>query len=202
MRIIGAIMASAILFGGAAGALAHERLDAGPAADAGTRQMAMPMADMKSSAVALPAKQLARARVATAKYANDLGAAKADGYSILTQKIPGMGYHFINPSVKGFDVTRPAILVYEKARKPLAARRARVGVPEEARDAAAEGRHVRLVPGRVPLQGRHVRDRGRRQRLRLDEPAVRARASPSGTRSSSPCTSGPGTRTRVASTRA
>jgi hypothetical protein len=64
--------------------------------------------------VALPAAQLARARVATAKYANDLAAAKADGYSILTQKIPGMGYHFINPKVTGFDVTRPAILVYER----------------------------------------------------------------------------------------
>ena len=76
--------------------------------------MAMPMAGMTSSSVALPAKQLARARIATAKYANDLGAAKAAGYSILTQKIPGMGYHFINPSVKGFDVTRPAILVYER----------------------------------------------------------------------------------------
>ena len=25
-----------------------------------------------------------------------------------------MGYHFINPSVKGFDVRKPPILVYER----------------------------------------------------------------------------------------
>ena len=55
-----------------------------------------------------------RRALATAKYANDLGAAKADGYSILTQQIAGMGYHFINPAVKGFDVRKPPILVYEK----------------------------------------------------------------------------------------
>ena len=27
--------------------------------------------------------------------------------------IPNMGYHFINPSVKGFDIRKPPILVYE-----------------------------------------------------------------------------------------
>jgi hypothetical protein len=27
--------------------------------------------------------------------------------------IPNMGYHFMNPNVKGFDVRKPAILVYE-----------------------------------------------------------------------------------------
>jgi hypothetical protein len=27
--------------------------------------------------------------------------------------IPDMGYHFLNPSIQGFDVTRPHILVYE-----------------------------------------------------------------------------------------
>jgi hypothetical protein len=26
--------------------------------------------------------------------------------------IPDMGYHFMNPAMKGFDVTRPPILVY------------------------------------------------------------------------------------------
>ena len=53
------------------------------------------------------------ARVATVKYANDLDAAKAAGYRIITRMIPNMGYHFMNPSVTGFDVTKPAILVYE-----------------------------------------------------------------------------------------
>jgi len=59
------------------------------------------------------AAQLALARAATAKYANDLGRAKADGYGILTRMIPDMGYHFLNPSVKTFDVRKPPILVYE-----------------------------------------------------------------------------------------
>jgi hypothetical protein len=54
------------------------------------------------------------ARAATARYATSLSRAKADGYRILTKMIPTMGYHFINPSVKGFDVRKPPILVYER----------------------------------------------------------------------------------------
>ena len=57
---------------------------------------------------------LAKARLATAKYATNLRAAKADGYQILTRMIPDMGYHFINPTIQGFDVTKPPILVYER----------------------------------------------------------------------------------------
>jgi hypothetical protein len=59
------------------------------------------------------AAQLARARLATARYATDLRAAKADGYQIITRMIPDMGWHFLNPAIQGFDVTRPPILVYE-----------------------------------------------------------------------------------------
>jgi hypothetical protein len=59
------------------------------------------------------AKQLSLARAATAKYAENLPLAKANGYSIITKMIPNMGYHFMNASVKGFDVTKPPILVYE-----------------------------------------------------------------------------------------
>jgi hypothetical protein len=33
---------------------------------------------------------------------------------IITPMIPNMGYHFLNPNVKGFDVRKPAILVYLK----------------------------------------------------------------------------------------
>jgi hypothetical protein len=62
----------------------------------------------------LPAAQIAKARLATARYATDLDAAKADGYVPLTQEIQGMGWHFINPKVTGFDVRKPPILVYEK----------------------------------------------------------------------------------------
>jgi hypothetical protein len=60
------------------------------------------------------AGQLARARLATARYATDLRAAKADGYQIITRMIPDMGWHFLNPAIQGFDVTKPAILVYER----------------------------------------------------------------------------------------
>lgn len=57
---------------------------------------------------------LAASRVATAKYATDLERAKQDGYGVITRMIPDMGWHFLNPKIKGFDVRRPAILVYGK----------------------------------------------------------------------------------------
>jgi hypothetical protein len=60
------------------------------------------------------AAQLASARLATARYATNLRAAKADGYQIITRMIPDMGYHFLNPSIQGFDVRKPHILVYER----------------------------------------------------------------------------------------
>jgi hypothetical protein len=60
------------------------------------------------------AAQLAAARLATAKYATSLHAAKADGYQIITRMIPDMGWHFLNPTIEGFDVTKPPILVYER----------------------------------------------------------------------------------------
>jgi hypothetical protein len=71
-----------------------------------------------ASAAAAPrsttyAQQLAQAHDATAKYVDGLGRAKADGYQILTKMIPDMGYHFINPAVKAFDIRKPPILVYE-----------------------------------------------------------------------------------------
>jgi hypothetical protein len=56
--------------------------------------------------------KIATARMATAKYVNDLERAKADGYTIITPMIPNMGYHFLNPKIEGFDVTKPPILVY------------------------------------------------------------------------------------------
>jgi hypothetical protein len=60
------------------------------------------------------ADQLAMARLATAKYATSLHAAKADGYQIITRMIPDMGWHFLNPAIQGFDVRKPPILVYER----------------------------------------------------------------------------------------
>ena len=59
------------------------------------------------------ADQLAAARQATTKYATNLARAKADGYFMITKMMPDMGYHFLNPKISGFDVTKPPILVYE-----------------------------------------------------------------------------------------
>jgi hypothetical protein len=117
MRIIGTMAVAAVMACGAvaaAAAYASTHSSTKPAHH-GKMMMSMDMNMSGSSDIAtLPASKLALARVATAKYANDLDAAKAAGYGILTQKIPGMGYHYINPSVKGFDVRRPPILVYER----------------------------------------------------------------------------------------
>ena len=57
--------------------------------------------------------QLAEARIATAKYVDNLALARKDGYQIITKMIPTMGYHYMNPNVKGFDIRKPPILVYE-----------------------------------------------------------------------------------------
>jgi hypothetical protein len=67
-------------------------------------------------AVAAPtslADDVAAARTATGKYATNLARAEADGYRALTMMMPGMGFHFVNPKVQGFDVRKPPILVYE-----------------------------------------------------------------------------------------
>jgi hypothetical protein len=59
------------------------------------------------------AADMMAARIATAKYADNLARAKADGYGIITRMIPNMGFHFMNPKVTKFDVRKPPILVYE-----------------------------------------------------------------------------------------
>ena len=100
--------------------------------------------------------QLAQMRVATAKYATDLEQAKTDGYRIITPNMEDMGFHYLNPGISDFDVTKPPILVYARRDGEIPARGARVGVPEEAQEAAAEGRDVRFLPGRVPLRRRNL----------------------------------------------
>lgn len=58
-------------------------------------------------------RDIAAARLATAKYATNLPRAKRAGYQIITRMIPDMGYHFLNPHVSGFNLRTPPILVYE-----------------------------------------------------------------------------------------
>lgn len=72
----------------------------------------IPVSTAQTSLDSAVITKLSAARLATAKYATDLTRAKADGYTIITQMIPNMGYHFLNPKVEGFDITKPAILVY------------------------------------------------------------------------------------------
>jgi hypothetical protein len=93
----------------ASSALGTEPARPAPAAHQHSGQPAAAIADSRDLAT-----RLARARLATARYATDLRAAKADGYQVLTRMIPDMGWHFLNPTIQGFDVTRPPILVYER----------------------------------------------------------------------------------------
>jgi hypothetical protein len=51
---------------------------------------------------------LADARLATAKSATSLRRARRNGYTtIVTNHIPDMGWHFMNPQLTEFDVTKP-----------------------------------------------------------------------------------------------
>ena len=53
-------------------------------------------------------------RVATAPYVTDLEQAKRDGYKIITPMMHNMGFHYLNPGITDFDVTKPPILVYTR----------------------------------------------------------------------------------------
>lgn len=61
----------------------------------------------------LPAAQLARVRLATARY-HDIERAKADGYKDIKVVLPNMGRHFLRDSLLDgrFDPERPELLVY------------------------------------------------------------------------------------------
>lgn len=109
--ILGSAVAAAVAMGAHTGSAASPAEYGTPAQHHMTMGMSMPASRNTPD---LPAAQLAKARLAPANYATDLDAAKADGYRPLTQQIPGMGYHFINPTISGFDVRKPPILVYEK----------------------------------------------------------------------------------------
>jgi hypothetical protein len=85
--------------------------EASPAAPAVHQHAASPPSAERDPGLAA---QLAKARLATARYVTSLRAAKADGYGIITRMIPDMGYHFLDPTIAGFDVTRPHILVYQR----------------------------------------------------------------------------------------
>jgi len=72
------------------------------------------MSAMSGTASQKLAGQLALGRLATAKYVTNLGRAKRDGYGVITQMIPDMGWHYLNPKITKFDIRKPPILVYGK----------------------------------------------------------------------------------------
>jgi hypothetical protein len=103
----------------AAAPSAHDHEAAATAATAGVHaeNMLAKGHAMPTAAQAIAAKlaaQLQLGRLATAKYATNLALAKKNGYGVITQMIPDMGWHFMNPKITTFDVRKPPILVYGK----------------------------------------------------------------------------------------
>ena len=85
------------------------------------------------------AAQVAQIRAGTAGYVNDLDAAVEDGFFIITQMIPDMGYHFLNPNVEGFDIGQPPILVYSRDRDAWELGAVEWVFPEEPAEPPMEG---------------------------------------------------------------
>jgi hypothetical protein len=113
------VAASALLFGLTGTGVGGTNAKSGASAKSGSAPSSGHVharsSDLSRVDIIRLAEPLARARAATAKYVTDLEAAKADGYRIITQMIPDMGYHFLNPSIGGeFDITKPPILVYQR----------------------------------------------------------------------------------------
>jgi hypothetical protein len=75
------------------------------------------MSGMTAAGNGVLTKDLAKMRMATAKYATNLTTAQQAGYQIITKMMPDMGYHFLNPGITGFDIRKPDILVYEHTGK-------------------------------------------------------------------------------------
>jgi hypothetical protein len=107
-----AIIAGAIIVGAVASASGQSWSRAELTRQGQVRTNLTAAADLAPAASTI-ADDVAIARHATEKYATNLNRAKADGYRILTRMIPTMGYHFVNPNVKAFDLRKPEILVYE-----------------------------------------------------------------------------------------
>jgi hypothetical protein len=81
------------------GSTMHGPGNGGPAVEVLTPQVAADVAAM---------------RAATARYANDLDAAVADGFFMITPHMAGQGVHYLNPAwwAEGFDPSEPPILMF------------------------------------------------------------------------------------------
>jgi hypothetical protein len=117
------------------------------------------------------ASGIARARFALGAFATDLAPAQAAGYNLqITQMMPGMGYHYMNPDVKVVRRAPPSDPRLRAQGKSGAARGRRVGVPDPAGQAAAARRPVRLLSCRLPLRRRNLHAPERRGGVREDQP--------------------------------
>jgi hypothetical protein len=116
-RALKLIPVAAVVVAAIAGVAARASLGSQPAAPTDATEAPVDATVAAAYGATAPSSKIAAdiriGRQATAKYAMNLALAKKDGYRILTRMIPNMGYHFVNPNVKGFDIRKPPILVYE-----------------------------------------------------------------------------------------
>jgi len=106
------ILVLGLLIVGVAVALVGASLSSGSSKPAGAMHVHQ---HATSATPAELAPLVADARFATARFATSLKRAKQAGYrTIVTQHIPDMGWHFMNPHITGFNVKKPPILVYVK----------------------------------------------------------------------------------------
>ena len=175
MRIIGTIAVTVAMVCGAVATAAAFASTHSSDAPAHHETMMMPMGmDMSAgaNAAALPASQLARARARDGQVRERPGCGQSRRLQHPHAEDPRHGLPLHQPVHQGVRRPSPADPRLRAAWQSLAARRARVGLPGEARDAPAEGSHLRRLPGRVSLQGRHVRGQAQRRCLRAGEPTV------------------------------
>ena len=104
-------------------------------------------------------RQLARARLATAKYATNLARAKADGYQVIAPDDAGHGDSLHEPRHPGIHHHQAADPGLRAPREHLAARRPEWVFPSMPKTPPLQDASVRLLPGGLPLQGRHVPSR-------------------------------------------
>ena len=145
------------------------------------------------------AAELALGRLATAKYATNLALAKRNGYGVIAQMIPDIGWHFMNPKITTFDITKPPILVYGKRGSSWQLVAFEWVFPKKPAKAPLPGATYGSF-GAACHTTRTGRSRSRRARSRAPRRArKRGRRSTSGTPIWSRCTSGRGLRIRAAS---
>ncbi len=139
VRTVLAIGVTTVLVAACAGGTGSDTTTAAPLATTTTPAHGHEEASGQMEITPELADSLAEMRAGTARYANDLDAALEDGYFMITQMIPDMGYHFLNPAVEGVDMARPPILVYGREGDDWELVAVEWVFPEEPEDSPLEG---------------------------------------------------------------